>query len=411
MSSPYRSDSLDSLVSSDDLDQASSLIRFRSFLFLVVFAILLSLGVLCCIFIEVPIKVSGSSVIWSDVGVLQVAAKDPGSIKEISVKVGDRVEKGQVIADLDQSQIEDKIEATQRKLKVLNEFVSDIKNLQTFDQIERAKFKKTTDKLASDAKRLNRNRILRFQQRKGELKKLFDDGVIQFEQYHALIDRVDQAEDKIIADERMTVSDLKEQRAKDSTETRELLQKELERDQLISEVDLLKSQLADQGKLISRISGRVVEVTSSVGDYLSPGSPVILVQPDAEVSELTFVIFISSEQVKPVKVGMRTELELSAFPPTKYGKLVAEVTSVSPMPLSSSALMKELRNDQLVERITQEGSPFMVRVNILRDENTGNFLWSSASDAKRELQVGMVGKGSIITRYERLVWLLLPQTE
>jgi HlyD family secretion protein len=321
------------------------------------------------------------------------------------------VEKGQVIADLDQSQIEDKLEATQRKLKVLNEFVLDIKNLQTFDQIERAKFKKTTDQLASDAKRLNRNRILRFQQRKGELKKLFDDGLIQFEQYHALIDRVDQAEDKIIADERMTVSDLKEQRAKDSTETRELLQKELERDQLISEVDLLKSQLADQGKLISRISGRVVEVTSSVGDYLSPGSPVILVQPDAEVSELTFVIFISSEQVKPVKVGMRTELELSAFPPTKYGKLVAEVTSVSPMPLSSSALMKELRNDQLVERITQEGSPFMVRVNILRDENTGNFLWSSASDAKRELQVGMVGKGSIITRYERLVWLLLPQTE
>ena len=411
MSSPYRSDSLDSLVSSDDLDQASSLIRFRSFLFLVVFAILLSLGVLCCIFIEVPIKVSGSSVIWSDVGVLQVAAKDPGSIKAISVKVGDRVEKGQVIADLDQSQIEDKLEATQRKLKVLNEFVLDIKNLQTFDQIERAKFKKTTDQLASDAKRLNRNRILRFQQRKGELKKLFDDGLIQFEQYHALIDRVDQAEDKIIADERMTVSDLKEQRAKDSTETRELLQKELERDQLISEVDLLKSQLADQGKLISRISGRVVEVTSSVGDYLSPGSPVILVQPDAEISELTFVIFISSEQVKPVKVGMRTELELSAFPPTKYGKLVAEVTSVSPMPLSSSALMKELRNDQLVERITQEGSPFMVRVNILRDENTGDFLWSSASDAKRELQVGMVGKGSIITRYERLVWLLLPQTE
>ena len=135
---------------------------------------------------------------------LQVAAKDPGSIKEISVKVGDRVEKGQVIADLDQSQIEDKLEATQRKLKVLNDFVLDIKNLQTFDQIERAKFKKTTDQLASDAKRLNRNRILRFQQRKGELKKLFDDGLIQFEQYHALIDRVDQAEDNVIADERMT---------------------------------------------------------------------------------------------------------------------------------------------------------------------------------------------------------------
>ena len=105
MSSPYRSDSLDSLVSSDDLDQASSLIRFRSFLFLVVFAILLSLGVLCCIFIEVPIKVSGPSVVWSNVGVLQVAAKDPGSVHKITVEVGDHVERGQIIAELNQTRI------------------------------------------------------------------------------------------------------------------------------------------------------------------------------------------------------------------------------------------------------------------------------------------------------------------
>ena len=115
--------------------------------------------------------------------------------------------------------------------------------------------------------------------------------------------------------------------------------------------------------------------------------------------------------MKPVSAGMRTELELSAFPPTKYGKLVAEVTDISPMPLSSSGLMKELRNDQLVARLTQEGSPFMVNVEILRDEVTGDFLWSSATKQKRQLQVGMVGKGSIITRYERLAWLLLPQTE
>ena len=73
--------------------------------------------------------------------------------------------------------------------------------------------------------------------------------------------------------------------------------------------------------------------------------------------------------------------------------------------------MKELRNDQLVNRITESGSPFMARVEILRDEETGEFVWSSSSDSKRELQVGMVGEGSIITRYERLIWLLLPQTE
>ena len=73
--------------------------------------------------------------------------------------------------------------------------------------------------------------------------------------------------------------------------------------------------------------------------------------------------------------------------------------------------MKELKNDQLVNRITESGSPFMVKVDILRNKDSGEFVWSSSSNAKRELQVGMVGQGSVITRYERLVWLLLPQTE
>jgi hypothetical protein len=80
------------------------------------------------------------------------------------------------------------------------------------------------------------------------------------------------------------------------------------------------------------------------------------------------------------------------------------------MPLSSSGLMKELRNDQLVQRITEVGSPFMVKVDIDRDEQ-GHFKWSSKSDEVRQLQVGMVGQGSIITREERLIWLLLPQTK
>ena len=53
----------------------------------------------------------------------------------------------------------------------------------------------------------------------------------------------------------------------------------------------------------------------------------------------------------------------------------------------------------------------MVKVDILRDPNTGNFMWSSASKTERKLQVGMIGQGSVISREEKLFWLLLPQTE
>ena len=134
MSSPYRPDSLDSLVSTNDLDQASSLIRFRSFLFFAVFTLLISIGVLCCIFIEIPIKVSGPSVVWSDEGVLQVAAKFPGSVKKFNIRVGDRVEKGQKIAELDQSRIRENLRATIKKRDFLQKFIKDISEVRFNDR-------------------------------------------------------------------------------------------------------------------------------------------------------------------------------------------------------------------------------------------------------------------------------------
>ena len=110
---------MDSLVSTEDLDQASLLIRFRSFAFLFFFALLIAIAVACSLFIKVPIKVSGPAVIWSDVGVLQVTAEHPGTITSIEVKVGDRIEYNQKIATLDQKLIEDKLFSTQEKLNAL----------------------------------------------------------------------------------------------------------------------------------------------------------------------------------------------------------------------------------------------------------------------------------------------------
>ena len=93
------------------------------------------------------------------------------------------------------------------------------------------------------------------------------------------------------------------------------------------------------------------------------------------------------------------------------GRLEAKVKSISPMPMSSSGLMKELRNDHLVERITEGGSPFMVKAEISKNSKTGRFNWSSSSKTNRKIQQGMVGQGSIITNKEQLIWLLLPKTE
>ena len=407
----YRSDSLDSLVTSDDLDQASLLIRFRSLLFLFVFIVLILIAIACALLIEVPIKVNGPAVIWSNEGVMQVTAEHSGTVTSIKAKVGDRIEYNQTIAILDQRLVRDRLESTQEKWAALKTNIYKLEILQRKDKRERDFIQGKISTIRKESEELNNNRMNRLQIRKTELKKLHADGLILFDQYNLLFDQIENTEESLIQEKRMDLTEQKEEQRKETSDDRELLQKRLEADQLYSEVTLLKKQIENQGELRAQVSGRVVEITSSVGDFLSPGAPVILVQPDSSEDKMTFVVFISSEQVKPVKRNMETELQLSAFPPTKYGKLMAKVKEISPMPLSSSALMKELRNDQLVQRISEVGSPFMVKVDINRNEKTGELKWSSASDTKRELQVGMVGQGSIITRWEKLIWLLLPQTE
>ena len=409
MSKLYRSDSLDSLVSSEDLDQASLLIRFRSFLFLFFFALLIAIAVACSLLIKVPIKVSGPAVIWSDVGVLQVTAEHPGTITSIEVQVGDRVEYNQTIAILDQKLIEDKLFSSQEKLEALNENINELEILHERDKRERALIQYDISKIGTEFDELKNRTMTRLQGSKARLKKLLEKGLIQFDQYNLLFDQIENTEESVILEKRTDITERKEKQRKEMADDQELLQKQLEARQLKSEVTLLQRQIDKQGELKSHISGRVVEISSSVGDFLTPGSPVILVQPDSGEEKMTFVVFISSEQIKPVDLKDPTELELAAFPPTKFGKLEGEVKSVSPSPLSSSGLMKELRNDHLVERITEEGSPFMVKVDILRDEKTGKFQWSSDSNDTRELQVGMVGQGSIITEYRELFWLLLPK--
>ena len=170
--------------------------------------------------------------IWSDVGVLQVSAKDPGSITSIGAKVGDRVEVGQVIAKLDQSGIVDQLTSVSFKLQALKNYIKDLQHLQVSDKIEREGFKKTTDKLMLESTQLTEKRLSRFRDRKDQLQKLLDDNAITFDQFNTFIDRIELAEDKIISDQRMVVAELKEENFKHTNDARELLQKKLEAEQL-----------------------------------------------------------------------------------------------------------------------------------------------------------------------------------
>lgn len=409
-SSPYRNDAADILVSTQELDQASRMIRLQSRSFLALVGLLVVGASIASFVIKVPVKVSGPGVLWTNESVHQVSATTPGRVQSIHVAAGALVEAGSVIARLDQSALADQLASAQANLQALEDHLTASAKMQDADAATRAALSVKIDELITTSSAMNRARLARFEGRRTELEDLRERGLIETERFNQLIGQIEEAETSLVALERETINELKQNQSATYQQDRERLQLELQANQLRTEVALLQRQLEQQGELRTPVGGQVVEVTMSVGDYLSPGLPAIVVQPEASSEGIGAVIFVPGTLAKPITPGMPVELEMAAFAKNMHGLVLGEVESASPLPMSSSALLRELRNDQLVKSITEQGSPFLVRVKLLRTESGDDFRWSSTSEFARPLQRGMMAQGGIVVRRERLIDLLLPRT-
>ncbi len=408
--SPFRNDAADTLVSTQELDQASRMIRLQARTLLALVGFLIVAAGIAGVVIKVPVKVAGPGVLWTNASVHQVSATTPGRVQSIHVTAGALVESGSVIARLDQSALAEQLRSAQANLQALQDHLAASTRLQDADAATRAELSERIDQLIATSGELNRARLARLKGRRTELEDLRQRGLIEADRFDQLISQIEESETRLVALERETINELKQTQSANYQQEREQLQLQLQANQLRTEVALLQHQLEQKGELRTPVGGQVVEVTMAVGDYLTPGLPTIVVQPDAGVEDIGAVIFVPGTLAKPITPGMPVELEMAAFAKNMHGLVLGEVESASPLPLSSSALLHELRNDQLVKSITEQGSPFMVRVKLLRTESGDDFKWSSASEIGRPLQRGMMAQGGIVVRRERLIDLLLPRT-
>ena len=409
-SGPFREDAADSFISSEELDRASRQIRGKSSFILWLTFILVVTAIILAWIIEVPVKVKGHGVIWSPEGVRQIAASAPGRVLAIEVNVGDRVAAGDLIASLDQTELRAQLASSSAQLKALQSNLAGLKRLQETDRNTREQLALKRDALFTQSNERAEQQVQRLRERLEALASLEANGLIEADRVAALETQLSQIIEQTSNLQRQLLSEERQEHAAEISLERELLQKDLEVARLEAEIVLLQSQLRNNGALTTPIAGSVVEVSAAVGDYLSPGAPVLLIQPDVGDASLSAIVFVPSQQTKPIRPGMKVELALPSFPSEMYGTLQGTVAELSPLPLSTTALMRELRNDQLVQTISEGGSPFLVRVELRRQSDaSGAYLWSSPSDRPRELFAGMTLEGSVVTSKTRLLNLFLPK--
>jgi HlyD family secretion protein len=404
----FRAAALDRAASPEQFDHLVVITKPSDWIWAAVICLLLVAAIIWGIVGRIPTRVSGEGILISNGDrVVDAVSAAAGRLASVSVTVGDHVVKGQPIARIVQTDIEQKhseavavLGEKQREYAVVagrmqSELV--IKN-QNFAKLEDALnqvIKATTQRiqfLAVDVRNLEDLLAKGYTTRKN----LSD----RREELTSAQQRLDDTRNQILK-LRADKTDLETQR------DRELRQAQFSLNEAERQVSATEESLSQNTQVISPIEGRVVEVKISTGSVLAVGTAVVEIE--SEGNKLEAVIYIPPDQGKRIKPGMQVQLEPSTVKREEFGMMIGTVETVSDFPMTPQGMAAVLHNETLVTRFSHDGAPYAAKVVLEQDASTTTgYRWAVGNGPNLRLTSGTLTRAEITTRHQRPLDLIIP---
>ncbi len=157
------------------------------------------------------------------------------------------------------------------------------------------------------------------------------------------------------------------------------------------EIAQLEKQVADNSKIISPVDGCILEIKSTVGQYVNPGTSLGKINVQGQsTSELVAVTYF------PVKDGklIKPDLEINITPDTvkreRFGGIIGNLSSISNFPVTKEGASFVVGNPEIVENIIGEsGGQIEAYAQLKKDDNTfSGYQWSSSQGPQQKLTAG-----------------------
>jgi len=410
----FRQAALDRLSSPEQLDALIPVTGARGWMALGGCFVLLAAAVAWGFLGHVPTRLEASGIFLRSGGLADVVALGAGQISALNVEVGDRVERGQVIAEVAQPELAEQIKVLRGRAEQLKANLQKARAAGGRDVGLRmeASLSQRHNLEAGVAAADARARALR--EKLDSQTRLYDKGLLTKEsvdQTREALRGAEVAMDGMRSDMRPIAADsFSLARANEATLTGGSLQVEdAER-----ELRLLEQKLESNSRVVSTQDGRVIELRAAVGDVIVPGRPIVSLERGGERGAIEALLYVDSRQGKAVRPGMEVQIAPSTVRKERYGLLSGRVRSVESFPSTRQGLMRVLRNEQLVDAFLAEtaGTPIAVRADLTvqADTPTG-FRWSSGRGPDVVLSSGTRIVGYVTTRTQRPVELLLPSLD
>ncbi|GJD19031.1 Secretion protein HlyD [Rivularia sp. IAM M-261] len=465
----FRQESLDRLASPEKLDQLMKVVGSKSWLTLFALGSLVAVGAVWSVYGRIPVTVEGQGVLIYPRKVAPLEATTSGMLQGLHVKVGDTVRKGQIIATLDQSEVQRQLQQQQNKLTQLRlqeQAAISLQKMQTQQEknsIQQQRLYlqtriRETQSLTPMVKNTNNNTIkvqrLSLQQRIKEaqaltptLKQTMDIRKKLFHQERAItIDVALDAEQKYLANTEKILelqSQLKdldvkeaeqEKTYRESMTTITELQAQLKRldsdfssnaqrnlddannrrkeiQEQEREIIKFEQQIRNNRQIVSQHSGRILELTISPGQLVNSGVRIGNIDKVNPGSKLVSVTYFPVAEGKKIQPGMRLQITPQTVKRERFGGISGTVTSVSSFPVTKEEANSVVGNSELVEGIVgqQQKGVIQVFAELDTDSTTpSGYKWSSSNGPALKLSSGTTATARVKVEESSPISYVLP---
>lgn len=386
-------------VSPDRLETLLVVASPKGWLALAVTAVMVALIVAWSFLGRIPMEVEGIGVLMHPQKIVPLQSEATGMVTSLMVKVGDTVQAGQVVATVAQPDLAEQLRQAERQRATLEAQFDALYPM----QLSSAKAQITDiqaqldniRKLIEQAKRLDPVLEARLveHRRLNSIRALSLDQVISAEQtYLANRNQIPQLESQART-LKIKESDLKQQLAQAEAEQ----QTKIEAVQ--AQIDLLKLQISTQGQIVSKSSGKLIEVAMGVGQMVASGMRVGTLAETAEDQPLVGVMYFPVKDGKKIAEDMPVQITPDTVQRALYGGITGKVQSVSLLPLSREAIATMLGNDSLAAVAADGGPQIQIVADLERDPDApSGFRWSASRGPETTPTVGTTLSGRVVVK-------------
>jgi HlyD family secretion protein len=419
----FRKVALERASSPEQLDQLITITTPLGWVSLLSILICLLAAISWGIFGSIPEQVDGPGILLTKAGIVSIQTQTSGKLTKINVEIGDVVEKGQIVARIEQEDLLDQLRQAQLELK----------NLETAFEKRKGTEKEAVniqlEKLRQD--QLNQNQQIRnlenqlaaqqsFKTQQQEIKvgyqQLVTQGIISKTKV------LEVANEIVRIDQNINTLKLNIEEAKNQLNTIALELKKIEgtgaldnltQAQKVESVQLtiktLQSKFAESSQIVSSTKGKVVEIPRQENDLVGIGTPIILLEEMGENVELEVMVYFSPLTGKQVRKGMNAQITPSIVKREEYGFLEGTITNVDKYPSTLATVMKTVQNESLARMLASDAAPIRVVASLIPDaKTTSGYKWSSRNGPPMQLDSGTICSVSVTVRDQAPITLVIP---